>query len=374
MLFIVSSTCRITCCLFTILLLATSPLLAEAKERIKAIAIPLADHYAGIVAFEKYRNVMKHADYQLMLLPGPKLVRGYFNSEADADIAFNVCPMVMDMFAENPNFKWVSLIHRDGNAFAVNDILNAKLSLPTLKKDRKPNEQLATALRQIRKETGQAIRCAIPSRLATHSTVLYKYMKHNNLRYGFLEQDNADILLEVVKPPKSLSYLKRNAGRNRPAALEQSLPWPDIAESGNYGQIAWYSKDVMQHPNGHVECVIIAKNSVIEEKKEALREVLYYIHQAGQDIESARRNGGKELDQIITIIRKHIPQHAASAIKKSLNFDLNVINYKNLNVDTEAKESLRKIMDLAVEAGFLKQEIDIDAMADEQFSTTITER
>ncbi len=50
---------------------------AEEKQTIKAVGIPLADHYAGVVAFEKYRSKMKYADYQLLILPGPDFVRAY---------------------------------------------------------------------------------------------------------------------------------------------------------------------------------------------------------------------------------------------------------------------------------------------------------
>ena len=42
----------------------------DKKVRIKAIGIPLADHYAGVVAYEKYKKQMKFADFQLLLLPG----------------------------------------------------------------------------------------------------------------------------------------------------------------------------------------------------------------------------------------------------------------------------------------------------------------
>ncbi len=72
------------------------------------------------------------------------------------------------------------------------------------------------------------------------------------------------------------------------------------------------------------------------------------------------------------MIQKHIPQHTKDAIVESLRSDLNVINYMNLNVDDQSKDSLRKIMDLAIEAGFLKKKIDIDALADERFGTEIT--
>lgn len=35
------------------------------KQVLNAIYIPLADHYAAIVAFEKYRDEMKHAENRI---------------------------------------------------------------------------------------------------------------------------------------------------------------------------------------------------------------------------------------------------------------------------------------------------------------------
>ncbi len=342
------------------------------KVRIKAIGIPLADHYAGIVAFEKYRSQMKYADYQLMILPGPHLVRAYFHSEPDADIAFIVCPMVMDMFAEEPDFKWVSLIHRDGNALAINELMNKKVVLNSDRLQRKPDKKVAGAFKEFKKETGEPVDCAIPSLHATHTTVLYKYLKDHHATLGSLKQDNTDVILNIVKPPKSPAFLKKKAACNLPAAFEQSLPWAELVESGGYGHVAWYSKDVMNHPKGHVECIIIAKDEVIAKKREALKEVIYFIHKAGRDIEAARTKGGGELDEIIAMIQNQIPKHTREAIIESLRPDLMVINYKNLNIDKESKESFRKIMDLAFEAGFIKKKIDIEALADESFATEIT--
>jgi NitT/TauT family transport system substrate-binding protein len=74
---------------------------------------------------------------------------------------------------------------------------------------------------------------------------------------------------------------------------------------------------------------------------------------------------------ITNMIRKHIPEHNEQAIIESLRPDLNVINYRHLNVD---KAGLKQIMDLAVEGGILREPIDIDAFADENFATEITDQ
>ena len=88
--------------------LAIAPSQAQEKQPIKAIYIPLADHYAGIVAYEKYRDEMKAADYTIERMKSWPLLRAYFMS-GEVDLAYIICPMAMDMFREKPNFRWVSL-------------------------------------------------------------------------------------------------------------------------------------------------------------------------------------------------------------------------------------------------------------------------
>lgn len=350
--------------------MGTAPVTAAAKQPVKAIYIPLADHYAGIVAYEKYRGEMKKADYMIERMKSWPLLRAYFMS-GEVDMAFIISPMAMDMFAEKPIFRWVGLLHRDGNALAINDLLNADVKLPKDRLKRKPDDKVAKAFTKAKKEMGRPSECGVPHLLATHTVVLYKYLKDHgkglNLGSG---TDKAVVAIEVP-PPRSPSFIKKKNSRGTPASFEQSLPWADVVETKGFGHVAWYSKDVMPWPNGHVECVAIATDDSINNKREALKEVIYYIHKAGLDIENARRKGGHAMIAISDMIRKHIPEHNREAIIQSLRPDLNVINYRHLNVD---KAGLKQIMDLAVEGGILKRPIAIDEFADTSFSTQITEQ
>lgn len=338
------------------------------KDKIKALYLPLADHYPGIVAYEAYRARMKEADFEIISMPSPFLLRAYFRSK-DADMAFIISPMAMDMFVENPNFRWISLIHRDGNALAINHKLNQMVNLPIERKNRLPNNAFANAVTEIKRETGKPVEIAVASHLTTHIVVLYKYLKDHGLEMNMGYGMDKDVLAIEVPPPESPAFLNRKNSRNQPAAFEQSLPWADIVETQGNGNVAWYSKDVMIWPNGHVECIIIAKDRAIREKREALLEVIYYIHKAGVDIEEARREGRQSLLRISKMIRKHIPAHTEDAIAQSLSSDLNVINYYNLNID---KGGLKQIMDYAVEGGILEESININHFSDPSFSTTIT--
>ncbi len=354
--------------LITLFLHSTS--WAEEKKTITAIYIPLADHYPGIVAYEKYKDKMEKADYRIERMKSWALLRAYFMS-GEVDMAYIICPMAMDMFAQRPNFRWVSLLHRDGNALVINDLLNEGVRLPEEKLNRRPDKKVAIEFTKAAKKTGMPVEIGVPSLLATHTVVLYKYLSDHGKQMNLGVGKDRDVLAIEVAPPKSPAFLKRKNSQNLPAGFEQSLPWADVVETQNFGHVAWYSKDVMPWPKGHVECIAIATDKCIKEKKDALKEVIYYLHQAGLDIENARNKGGDDMIKIADIIRNHIPEHNQKAIIQSLRPDLKVINYLNLNVD---KAGLKQIMDYAVQGNILKKNIDINAFADSSFSTKITEQ
>ncbi len=356
---------RYTAIVFALVMVFWYTGITHAKDKIHALYLPLADHYAAaVVAHAKYGPKMEKADYTIEMMKSCPSLRGKFMS-GQADVAFFISPMIMDMFAEQPNFRFVSLVHRDGNALAINEVLAKKVNLPEKRIDRKPTAAVAEAMVQWKKEKGQPSICGVPSYLATHTVVLYKYLKDHGLTLAIGKGDG-DVLAKAVAPPKSPLFLEQQAKAGKAASFEQSLPWAEVVETGGYGKVAWYSKDVIKWPNGHVECIMIATDDAIKNKTEALKEVIYYIHKAGREIDAARAEGGKALDDIAILANKYIPLHKVAAVKQSLRADLGVINYSNLNVD---KGGLKQIMDLAVEAGILKRAIDIEAFSDTSFST-----
>ncbi len=336
------------------------------KQTIKALYIPLADHYAALVAYEKYRKKMKYADFQIEQMKNWNLLRTHFQT-GEVDMAYVMSPLAMDMYRENPHFRWIGLMHRDGNALAINDLINSIVQLPEHRKDRKPDNKVADALKIARKTNNRPTEIGMPHLLATHTVVLYRYLKEHGATLGLKQQSRADVLAIAVPPPKAPAFIKAKSNRARPAAFEQSLPWADVVETGGFGRVAWYSKDVMPWPNGHVECIALATDKAIKNKFHAVKEVIFYIHKAGEDIEKARQTDGYALIEIVNIIRKHIPAHTREAIIASLNPELRVINYQNLNID---KAGLKQIMDFAVEGGILRESINIDDFADTRFNIT----
>jgi NitT/TauT family transport system substrate-binding protein len=279
-------------------------------------------------------------------------------------------PLAISMFQEKPHFRWIGLMHRDGNALAINDLLNQDVQLPDSRKQRKPDAKVAEALLKTYKKTGKATEIGMPHILSTHSVVLYRYLKDHQIKLALKPHQPGQALAIAIPPPKSPAYILGKSNRSIPAAFEQSLPWADVVETEGFGHVAWYSKDVMPWQHGHVECIALATNRAIADKFEATKEVMTYIHKAGLDIEQARLKGGEALEAIVKIIRKHIPAHTRKAIVASLDPHLRVINYEHLNVD---KAGLKQIMDLAVEGGILQTPVDIEAFADTRFDMTENE-
>ncbi len=70
---------------------------AAAKTKIKALYIPLADHYAAaVMTHAKYRDAMKECDYEVQVMRSWPSLRGKFTA-GQADVAFIICPLAMDI-------------------------------------------------------------------------------------------------------------------------------------------------------------------------------------------------------------------------------------------------------------------------------------
>ena len=346
-----------------LLLFLSSPLFAK-KVPVHALYIPLADHYAAIVALERYGKKMKHAKFSLTQMKNWDLLRAYFQA-GEVDMAYAMTPLAIDMYNEKPHFKWIGLMHRDGNALAVNELIYKSITLPKERIKRKPNAEVALKFKELYKQKKKSTLIGLPHLLSTHAVVLYRYLDEHGSTISFTPNKKADLLGIYLAPPKAPAFIKIKNKKSIPAAFEQSLPWADVVETQHYGKVAWYSKDVMPWPDGHVECIALATDEAILKKEKAVQEVMRFIKKSGKEIEAARTKGGRSLQEIVEIIHKHIPAHTREAIHASLDPTLRVINYQNLNID---KAGLKQIMDFAVEGGIIKQPVDIDRFADTRFN------
>ncbi|MBB3048705.1 NitT/TauT family transport system substrate-binding protein [Litorivivens lipolytica] len=333
-----------------------------AKTAVKALYIPLADHYAALVAHDRYANEMTLADYSLRRMKSWDLLKRAFLG-GDADMAFVMAPLAMQMYIDDPSIRWAGLMHRDGNALAVNEKIYRQLDLPEERRAREPTADVAEAFKQFYVTSGRSLPVAVPHLQSTHSVVLYQYLKNHGVAFGLHPRDAGEAFPMEVPPADAPLFIKSTSALGNPAAFAQSLPWAEVVEAQGFGKLAWYSRDVIPSKDGHVECIILVSAEALNTKLEAVQEVVSYIHQAAADIEQFRREGN--FSTLLPVIRRHIPEHTEDAIVASLDTGLEVINYRNLNID---KPGLKQIMDVAVEAGILKQAIDIETFADSRFA------
>ncbi|MBQ0720895.1 MAG: hypothetical protein KBT88_08665 [Gammaproteobacteria bacterium] len=71
---------------------------------------------------------MQFADFQIQKMDNWNLLRACFQS-GEADMAYVMAPLAVDMYQQRPNFRWLGLMHRDGNALAVNALIKQRLVL-----------------------------------------------------------------------------------------------------------------------------------------------------------------------------------------------------------------------------------------------------
>lgn len=214
---------------------------ASSKQVIKSLYIPLADHYAAIVAYERYGKKMKYADFQIEQMKNWDLLRAYFQS-GEVEMAFVMSPLAMDMYIEKPHFRWIGLMHRDGNALAINDLVNEGVQLEPLRKNRKPDAKVANEFKKNYQQTNRSIEIGMPHLLATHTVVLYRYLKEHDLQLTLKTNHNAEVQAIAVAPPRSPAFLRSKSARAQAAAFEQSLPWADVVETGGFGHVAGIQK------------------------------------------------------------------------------------------------------------------------------------
>lgn len=355
-------------CLWVSLLNAQNSL---QKDSVEALYLPLADHYAAIIAYERYCDDMVYANFSLRRMKNWDLLRARFLDE-QADMAFVMAPLAVAMFQKKPIFRWVGLMHRDGNALAVNNLLAMQLEIHSEKGLRKPDSSFANSVKTLFELSGKPIEIGVPHIQSTHSVVLYRYLKEHGLSINIKNKHRgAAVTATEVSPSLAPAFVIGSSNRAKAAGFEQSLPWTEIVEQNRSGSVVWYSKDVMTHKEGHVECIALATDNAIAQKKRAIQEVMAYIRKAGEDIEVARREGGAALDTVVTEIQKHIPAHKREAIIASLDHDLNLINYQNLEID---KEGLSQIIEWAIDGEILDSVIDIEVFADTSFDSFSIEK
>lgn len=339
---------------------------ASAKDAIVALYLPIIDHYSLLLSHLRYSKQMSNADFSVLQMPGFNELRQKFES-GEADIAVLTAPLALDMYASKPMFQTVALAHRNGSALSVNTAFAKQMAIAGGRGDRKPDDEFAKASKISFDKTGNPLNVGVPTLHSTHTLVLYKYMQDHGVKMVTPKDRNGVLVVKQVPPPRSADYLKAAGALGQGAATIQSQPWGDVFESSGSGTIVWYSKDVMKHPKGHVECIVIASANAIKNKRAALAEVLESLHKGGAELQAAIQGDNKDLLQIATSISEtYIPAHKPEVIAKSMSKDIGAINFNDLNVDMDG---LKQLQDLGMASGFQSSAVDLEKFSDRSFAS-----
>jgi len=79
--------------------MSTYVIAQQPKQTTKALYISLTDHYAALVAYERYHGQMKQADFQIQQMKNWNLLRTYFQS-GEVGMAYVMSPLAMDIFTK----------------------------------------------------------------------------------------------------------------------------------------------------------------------------------------------------------------------------------------------------------------------------------
>lgn len=351
--------------LIAAMLLGGATVSASAKDAIVALYLPIIDHYPLLLSHLRYSKQMTNADFSVLQMSGFNELRQKFES-GEADIAVLTAPLALDMYASKPMLQAVALAHRNGSALSVNTAFAQRMTIPAGRGDRKPDDAFAKATKAAFDQTGNPLNVGVPTLHSTHTLVLYKYMQDHGIKMVTPKDRNGVLVAKQVPPPKSADYLKAAGALGQGAATIQAQPWGDVFESSGSGTIVWYSKDVMKHPKGHVECIVIASANAIKNKRAALEEVLDSLHKGGAELQAAIQANNKDLLQIATSISgAYIPAHKPDVIAKSMSKDIGAINFNDLDVDMEG---LKQLQDLGMASGFQSSAVDLNKFSDRSFA------
>ena len=134
--------------------------------------------------------------------------------------------------------------------------------------------------------------------LSNHYAVLYGYLKEHDVELSLKPNTSADVSAIAAPQPKSPVFIRGKSNRAQAVAFEQSLTWADVVETGGFGYVPWYSKDLMPWSNGNVKYIALATDHAIANMLDSINEVVSYIHKADVDINAFADNSfGTQMGQ-----------------------------------------------------------------------------
>ena len=278
--------------------------------------LPITDHL--ILPVSHYLDNKKYKNFSI----NPILCQSWDDMLLKFDMgilqaAFMLSPLAINKAQSGYPLKCILYGHTDGSVLAVQKSINSVKDL-------------------------QNKIIGIPHEKSTHSVLLYKYLKDNNIDM------KTYLKLDKVPPPLIVKHLK--AGMINGYIVAE--PWGMVGIDEDVVKILEYSKNII---SGHVCCILVVKQNLIDEHLKELKEWVKSLQNAGRFIHANIDMAAKIQEPYM----KHIPIEIAAIVQKK------IISYTSLEPE---KAKLKTIYDLAVESEILKKGFEIESFIDNRFA------
>jgi len=294
-----------------------------ARTTIRVGYLPILDHLTLLISHAHDNDKFQEVDIKPKLFKSWREMVGALKAGV-IDAAFILSPLGMDLFNQGVDVRTILLAHRDGSAITVK---------------KKSDIYSAADLK------GKSI--AIPSRKATHTALLNKYLMSGGITLK-------DVNTKVISPPNMIKAMKLG----KIDAFIVAEPFGAKAQFIGLGDILVLTKDIIDN---HVECIVVVNNKLIQKDRPAIQEWVNSMIRAGKWIDKDKlENNSKQVAKITA--KKYFP-HSKYSVMRGLQNPHNRISFSDLNPKIE---DFQAIVDISVEAEIIDN-VNLEAFIDDSF-------
>ncbi len=232
---------------------------ASGKVRLSVAHIQITDHLTlgvlkHLIATQKLNP--KYFELETQCMPSWNPVQKALE-KGDADAAFILAPIAMDLFSFDVPIKLVLFAHKNGSISVQNKKGAGQGSLKEFFK-------------------GKAF--YIPHMLSIHHMLSTMFLREIGLKPGVAGNEDADVLFEVVPPIKMPEFLAKNPEVGGYTVAE---PLGTKAIAAGTGDLMFLSAQLWDN---HPCCVVTVRDDLIDTHPDAVQEFTTMLVQAGQFI------------------------------------------------------------------------------------------
>ena len=252
----------------------------------------------------------------------PELKESFMAGKVRA--AYLLAPMVMDLVDSGVKAKIVSLGHRSGAVIMVRS---------------------DSTVRTIKDLRGR--RVAIPSRFAVDHLFVRRMLKEHGMTVRDVE------LVEMAPPEMPAALYARQVD-----AYATGEPFGAVAEVAGYARALYMTRD--KWPN-YVCCVLTVHQDLIDRDRPTVQRVVNHVLSAGAWLETAQANRDLAAD---FAAGPGVFNQRADVLRHVLTNPHDRVTYADLRL---IRSEMDELMELAFEAGIIRQRIPYERYVDESF-------